>query len=305
MAEKDEDATGSQIPEDEQLRHGEQIQKPVLPSDYVVVADASQIERSRRAKPSHGPIKPDDLPRDSYVVVPKPERAPEKTKAPVKPAHLPTDSYVVVADNGLPATAPLGEPAHSTQTEVLASGVSRPQVVYVTAPVPPKPQGNRLFGVVVAIVVTALFGVVFAIATLIIYRARTGIATMTMLANVDFWVPVFVFGIAFLLAVLIVNRAGWWAHIISSLLIGIVVLFVAPTIIGALDVYVYDVAVTVPQLITSPLALFAALIARELALWGGVVQSSRGRRVRERNVRARAEFDREHSSRAQPADAHG
>jgi hypothetical protein len=231
-------------------------------------------------------------------VVPNTKRLPEQSTGSVKPPHLSSDSYVVVANNGVPATAPLGEPAHSTQTEVLASAAPGPQIVYVTAPVPPKPQGNRLFGVAVALASTVLFAVIFAIATLIIYRTRTGIATMSMLANVDFWVPVFVFGVAFLLAVLIVNRAGWWAHIISSLIVGVIVLFLAPVIIGALDIYVYDVAVTVPQLITSPLALFAALIARELALWGGVVQSSRGRRVRERNAVARAAFDREQAEAA-------
>lgn len=297
MAEKDDETAGTQIPETEQLRHGEQVPKRVLPSEYVVVADAAQIEKDRRAKPSKRPIKPADLPTDSYVVAPKTERLPEQSKSTVKPPHLTEDSYVVVANNGLPATAPLGAPAHSTETEVLPSAAA-PQVVYVTAPVPPKQHGNRLFGILIAVVATVLFSIIYAIVTLVIYRTMTGIATMTMLANVDFWVPVGVFAVAFLLAVLIVNRAGWWAHIISSLVVGAAMLLLAPVIIAALDVYVFGLQITVVELINSPLALFAALIAREIALWAGVAQSSRGRRVRERNVLARAAFDREQAEAA-------
>ena len=301
MADEERDhgqpAPGEQIPENEQLTADEQLPTKVLPSDYVVVTNAEQIEKDRRAKPSHGPVKPPGLPTDTYVVQPKVEPKPSKATASSKPASikpdsLPADSYVVVPGNSVPATAPVGDPQHSTKTEVLASGA--PQIVYVTAPVPPRPKSNRLFGTAIALAATALFAIVFAIATLVIYRGLTGIATLNMLANIDFWIPVVVFGVAFLVATLVVNRAGWWAQVIASLLVGVVVFFVAPLIIGVLDLYVFRLTtITFADLLRSPLTLFAALIAREVALWAGVAVSSRGRRVKARNLEARAAFDSE------------
>jgi hypothetical protein len=285
--------SNSEIPSNERLRADEQLPTKVLPSDYVVVTDAAQIEKDRRAKPSNGPIKPDHL----------------------------KDEYVVVPPTSIPVTAPLGDPMHSTGTIPVASAntasantasatapsdylpagyvPSEPgatetkQIVYVTAPVPPKPKSNRGFGLLIALLATVLFAVLFAFAVLLIIRAVTGSATMTVLANPGYWLPVTFFLVSFALVVLIANRAGWWAYIIGSAVIGLAVYLGSTAIIVLIEFYVRGNTVDYQVALVQPNAIIAGLLAREIALWSGAIIGRRGRGVKTRNLEARTAFDRE------------
>ncbi len=51
------------------------------------------------------------------------------------------------------------------------------------------------------------------------------------------------------------------------------------------------------ELLTDPYIITAALIAREVSLWMGAAISARGRRVKQRNVDARAAYERESADR--------
>jgi hypothetical protein len=257
-------------------------------SQYVVVPDAEALAKAsggRKAKPAKGPLKPESLSTD-YVVVTDPATASEPAE-PTTPTAVQSTTQTEV----LPEAAAVPA-ATATPTE------TSPQVVYVAAPVPPKRAGNRAFGVLIAIAATIIFAVLFAFAVLLILRGIRGYATMSMLANYGYWIPVGVFLIAFLIVVLVINRAGWWAHIIGSFLVGAAVYLAGALLITSVSVFGLHQVATVQAALVSPTAVAAAIIAREVALWAGVIVSFRGKRVVVRNREARAAFDSEQAPNA-------
>ncbi len=91
------------------------------------------------------------------------------------------------------------------------------------------------------------------------------------------------------------NRAGWAAHVLGSLVVGIVVFLASGLIFllvsnslgihGAYAAYLYSVP-----------AIVAGLLAREVSLWMGAAIAARGRRVKVRNVEAREAYDRDEAT---------
>ncbi len=173
------------------------------------------------------------------------------------------------------------------------------QVVYVQTPVPPRPRGNRVIGVLLALVGAVIFAAVYAgVAGLILYFRSAelfGSAFNDFLGTAFFWVPILIFALGFILLVVIVNRGGWAAHVFGSLLLAFAVYFAS---IGLLllvgNVFrSADEPVTFTSLATNPLVIASAVVAREVAIWVGLAIAARGRRVKARNVEARSTFDRE------------
>jgi hypothetical protein len=127
---------------------------------------------------------------------------------------------------------------------------------------------------------------------------RYGVAgAISTLGTVTFYVPVIVFFLAYLLLVVIVNRAGWWAHVLGGFAVAVVVWvgFVGSAIIaaGAFGAPASDVAAVVMQQLINPLGFGAAIAAREVPIWVGGIVARRGRTARARNVEARAAYERE------------
>jgi hypothetical protein len=81
------------------------------------------------------------------------------------------------------------------------------------------------------------------------------------------------FALGFIVLVVILNRAGWWAHVIGK----------TPAEANA----------AFGALATNPLMIAAALVAREVSIWIGLAIAARGRRVRARNEETRTAWDRE------------
>lgn len=193
----------------------------------------------------------------------------------------------------VPVTAVPVEPAAAEQPE---PGRPGHQVIYVETPAPPRARGNRVVGVVLALLGAVVFAAVYALvgAFLEYFQNRPlfGDTFTGFVLSAAFWVPILVFALAFILLVVIVNRGGWAAHVFGSLLLAFVVYFAS---IGLLLLVgqVSGSPTTFSRIALYPQIIAAAVIAREVAIWFGLGIAARGRRVKARNVEARAKYEQE------------
>jgi hypothetical protein len=219
----------------------------------------------------------------------------EKPKPAKKPKVEKVDTAKVETDT--PATA-TGEVAPASTSEYAGR-----EVVYVQAPVPPRLKGNRGVGAALAVLGAILFAALYGVAVIVAFVLRGDDAPLNTFAqfiqNAAFWVPVLVFLVAFVLLVLVVNRAGWAAHVFGSLLVALVVYFgsiglllLVANIAGAAS---GGSAGSFAGLALNPFIIIASLVAREVAIWIGLAIAARGRRVKARNVELVDEWEQEHA----------
>lgn len=213
---------------------------------------------------------------------------------------------------GVNAPEPAGEPtpyamptssapaaaAHPVSDPIVSQAPASAQTVYVTAPTPPKKRSNRGVGTVLAVLGAIAFGLLHSLITAIAYLAAgRSFDVARFLQSTGFLVPTIVFLVVFVLAVLLINRAGWWAWVLGSLVIAVVTYFASIGIIMLLE---NAVALTPAQgqelfeqlAVSAPLVI-AVLVAREVAIWFGLAIAARGRKVKARNAEARATYDHE------------
>ncbi|UOQ88241.1 hypothetical protein MUN74_13220 [Agromyces endophyticus] len=177
------------------------------------------------------------------------------------------------------------------------------QTVYVQAPNPPRPKGNRAFGVLVALIGTALFALLYAgIAYLLLLSQASADAVNEVyverfLTKPVYSVPIVAFFVGFAVLAAIVNRGRWWAYVVFGVLVGALVYF--SYIAGALLTVeawtlTFDQATSfISQRWLDPFAIVAAVVAREIPIWLGGWIAARGRVVTERNREALEAYDRE------------
>ncbi len=190
-------------------------------------------------------------------------------------------------------TAPV-EPVNTTApTETTA-----PAVVYVSAPQPPRAKGARGIGALVALLGAGIFAIAYSalVAVLGLVVPGFGIAgAVRFTGTPTFWIPVIVFALAYLLLIVIVNRAGWWAHVLGGFIVAIIVWigFIGAAIIvaGAFGAPAPVVGAVVLEQLTNPLGWAAAIAAREVPIWVGGIVSRRGRSARAKNAEARAAYE--------------
>jgi hypothetical protein len=207
---------------------------------------------------------------------------------------------------------PTAEPESVKPAEPVRPELSQPQsaepqpaapareVVYVAAPIPPKPKGNRGIGVLLALLSAVLFLVLYALFALLIRAVTGGPVTLEFLRDGSFYIPALLFAVAFVVLALLVNRAGWWSFVFGSLFVGVFVYLgtiVALLLLNAADLTPAAADLRFRQLLINPLAIAAGLVAREVALWVGAGISARGRRVKAKNAERLAEFEREQEAR--------
>lgn len=225
-----------------------------------------------------------------------------KAEAKVEAAEAKADAAAAKADKEAKADKASG----SATGEVAPAGDSEfagREVVYVQAPVPPRLRGNRGIGSLLAVLGAAVFAAIFAGASIVAFFLQGDTAPMNTFAlfiqSAIFWVPVLVFLVAFVLLVLLVNRAGWAAHVFGSLLVAVAVYFgsigilLAVTSISAAATG--DASETFGGLAVNPFIIIAALVAREVSIWVGLAIAARGRRVKTRNHEIVDEWEREHA----------
>jgi flagellar biosynthesis GTPase FlhF len=177
---------------------------------------------------------------------------------------------------------------------------SASQPIYVQAPVPPQKRGNRGFGVLIAIVAAILFALLYSLGTALLASVRNpdafGDVFGRYLASPVFYVPTIAFLILFVLLALLVNRGRWWAFVLGGLPVAILVYaaYVGTRLLqgGVMDLAPAEQALLLQRTVTFPDGILAGFLARELVTWLGAGISARGRRVKAKNVEARAEYDR-------------
>ncbi|MEO5919726.1 MAG: hypothetical protein ABIQ01_01145 [Pseudolysinimonas sp.] len=225
------------------------------------------------------------------------DAAAAKSDAKAEAAAAKADAKAAKANAKGTATGEVA-PAAATDSEFAGR-----EVVYVQAPVPPRLKGNRAIGSLLAVVGTLVFGALFAGAVTLAFffndTSTVGAAFTDFIQNAAFWVPVLVFLVAFVLLVLIVNRAGWAAHVFGSLLVALAVYFGSIGILLLLGVAIgagaSEALGSFGALATNPIIIIAALVAREVSIWIGLAISARGRRVKSRNHEIVDEWEREHA----------
>lgn len=216
------------------------------------------------------------------------DRAADATpEAPTAPESAPPAASAEPVDEPDPAPA---DPAPQPE-----------RVVYVPAPQPPRKRGSRGFGVGVALASSLVFTILYgALAALFI-----GIGGPTALAErvqvfattPSFWMPVIAFTVAYVVLVLITNRAGWWAHVLGGFVVAALVylVFLASTVLSAEATGASPAQLQQFLLlqVTNPLGWAAAIAAREVPIWVGGLVARHGRRAKARNAEARAAYERE------------
>jgi flagellar biosynthesis GTPase FlhF len=177
---------------------------------------------------------------------------------------------------------------------------SQSQPIYVQAPVPPQKRGNRGFGVLIAIVGAILFALLYSLGTALLASVRNpdafGEVFGRYLMSPVFYVPTIAFLVFFVLLALLVNRGKWWAFVLGGLPVAILVYaaYVGTRLLqgGVMDLAPSEQALLLQRTVTFPDGILAGFLARELVTWLGAGISARGRRVKAKNVEARAEYDR-------------
>ena len=174
--------------------------------------------------------------------------------------------------------------------------VAPAQVVYVQTPPEPKKRGNRGIGALIAVGAGVVFAGLLALATAIVGYAVSGTFSFRFLTSVEFYFPVLWFIIAFVLLVLIANRANWWAYIFGSILVALAVYFgtigLGVLNAGIIQLSPQEAGLLYAQQLGNPFIILATLLAREASLWFGSLIARRGRSVKARNAQAREEYQR-------------
>ena len=232
--------------------------------------------------------------------------------APTAAAPVDRSQYVITSNDERPETARTTalEPVRSTATEQYVpttdpadAAFARPpqRIVYVDAPTPPRKKGNRGVGALIALLSSLVFAILFAVVIFLMYYATIGRVATNFVGERSFYVPVILFAVAFIVLVLLLNRAKWGAYVFGSIFVGLFVYFGT---IGALLLLEGVVSYTPAQAsaaftgaLDNPLVIAAGLLAREVSLWLGAAVSARGRRVKAKNIEAQAAFERETEAR--------
>lgn len=183
-------------------------------------------------------------------------------------------------------------------------------IVLVEEPLPPRRKGARAVGTAVALLATLIFAILFAAAFFAVgYLFDRAFDPVQTLQDVwlrpSYLLPVIVFFLAYWIITLIVNRAGWWAHVLGAFLVALLVYaahiagafmeqqggWAAFTALPTID------AASLAQLLLAPLSVLAFVIAREVPVWVGGIVARRGRKAREWNRQALDDFNAEHAER--------
>lgn len=263
--------------------------EPAADKDAAASAASTPAEQPAEAPAVQSKAKQTDKTADTSASTPT-EKTAEKSGD--------TQAQTAVDESGSETVSASDAESVETAGDVAAAPV---QKVYVTAPQPPRPKGNRGIGTLLAVVATIVFAVVYAAAAaiLILFVNPSGVAdaVTAFLTNPLFFVPALAFLVMMILWALIANRASWWSWVIGSLIIAVVTYFAS---IGVLLLLAGGFGLTASQgtdlfvsFATNPVLIAAALIARESAIWFGAAIARRGRKVRERNYEAWQAFERE------------
>lgn len=176
--------------------------------------------------------------------------------------------------------------------------------LYMQSPMPPDLKGNRGAGVLIALLGTVAFALLYAglISAMISQQfPPSTFLTEGLLPWVTSWgfiAGVVAFFVGLTILVLIFGRAGWWAYVIFSLFVGVVVWVATTVTIALVGAPAEALAVGDGSFLSNAKnaafaipTLGAAILAREVAVWFGAWIGARGRRVTAKNAEMLAEYE--------------
>ncbi len=250
-------------------------------ADEVVVEEVAWYDRPLEETPGAAAPEPVVVAEAAAAAPIRDERA--AADAPADTDVAPADTYVAPAD-----------------TYVAPAGA---QPIFVQAPEPPRPRGNRsaagLIGLLAAVAFAVLYlGIILAAAFAFGFLAGDTFVDYVVgtLSSWLFWTPVLTFFLGFWLLGAVLNR-GRWAHwVIWGILVGVVAY--AGYILGVLLqapfwlVSAREGEALVSGQLFAPYAIVAFVLGRELTIWFGAWVAARGRRVTELNETAQREYER-------------
>lgn len=230
-----------------------------------------------------------------------PETTPLKRTRTTKAAAAPAAATETVPVEAVPVTVEPITSSSDPETKVLAETTPEDhpvqEVIVVDAPVLPKKRSNRLAGIGFAALASIVFTVLFAVAVFAIGFVTNGRPSINFLYSPNFYWPVVLFFLSLVIVIAVVNTAGWWTYIITSVVVAAGVYFGTAGVLlvsaGVLSMSQQEANAVYMAALVNPLTIAAALIAREVAIWTGAILGRRGRKVRLRNVEAREAYDRE------------
>ena len=294
MSDKTPETSGTPLP-DGPAGTDPQVEPAVSASDHVSLGSASVGPEAAAVPPEL--VAPEPVSAD--VAGAEPDSAEPGSAEPGS-----AESNSAEPDSAEPAVAnpAVAELADAELADAAPAEPRAVQTVYVRAPLAPARKGNRGIGSLIALGSAVIFAAIYAgVAVLVMPLFAPPEATafefIRFINNSAFFVPVLVFALFFVLLVLVLNRAGWWAHVLGSLVVGILVYLVSIGILLLLNNVIgmtpSAAAKAFRAAAESPLIITAGLVAREVSLWMGAAIAARGRRVKAKNADARSDFDRD------------
>ncbi len=171
------------------------------------------------------------------------------------------------------------------------------------APPPPRRRNNRLVGTAWVLLAALFFEVLylaaFALVVLVVAGPANVRISMQQLISTPFaWLPVVLFALFYELTVLLLNRAGRFAYVLSSLIVAAIVYVLSAVLILAMQEGGISNEGNLGRALIAPQVVLIPLIAREVMLWTGLAVGARGRRVRRRNREAQEAYERERFARS-------
>lgn len=239
--------------------------------------------------------------------------SPAQAAAPVIIAGEAAQQQTQQADHAPAAQAPAAataayaaQPGEATWApEPAAAPPIAPQPVapiFLQRPEPPKRKSNRGFGILIALVGTALFAVLWA-AAVVGVGALLAPGSEFIPALIQFsthstaWAPVVAFFIGMVVLIQIINRARWWAYILGGLFVAVFVylVYIGAALIdnGYLQKNPGERQILLTQVWVAPFAVLAGVIAREVSIWTGAWLAARGRKLKARNAEAQADYEQQ------------
>lgn len=188
-------------------------------------------------------------------------------------------------------------PAVQPETPVVAEAAPAPvhEVIVVDAPVAPRKKGNRGLGVALALAAALVYAALL-IAAAFVLSLFVGGGT-AFISDAKFYFPVLFFFVGLVIVTLILNRAGWWSHMIGSVVVALITWLGTASLVlvaeGMFSMNQSEANATFWAAAFSPIVIIAALLAREVSIWTGAILARRGRSLRVRNAEAQEAFERE------------
>lgn len=261
-----------------------------------VIVDAAPVAAPEAAEAA--PVESAEVPV-AYPVAPV---APQQPAAEIDYAAAGAVGAAGVAGAAAAASATPGALYDPATTSPAGQYVASPQPIFVQAPTPPANKGNRGIGILIGLLATLAFALLYAGGTYLISLSQNAsIETASesfalFISKPVFYIPVIFFFGAFALLVAIVNRGGWWAYVLGGFAVAVIVYFsfVGGSLltVNAWEMTPSQAAQFIAAQWLNPVAIIAAIAAREVPIWFGAWIAARGRKVTARNIEARREYDR-------------